>query len=346
MDRWPLDLTWLDPEHPDPGGAAGAVAMLEAARVVDTPHRLPITTTTAFTARLRHSGDGHPPLMAVVREPPDRAPADAGRVVGLLRLHLPGWDNTHLAGVHVVVDPRERRRGLGSRLFAAGVARARAEGRRLVCAACFDQTAGMPFLKAMGLDRVLEEVYRRQDLLAADWPRLDREYAEAERVAAGYRLLRLPGAVPDELLPAVAAMTEAINDAPTDDLDFEDEVFSPERIRAYEADQAAQGRRLYRLVTQQRETGALAGHTMVAVAAEQPWLADQHDTSVVRAHRGHRLGLLLKIGMLRWLREAEPQLRTLDTDNAASNAHMIRVNEILGYEVVARTVEWQRHLAA
>jgi RimJ/RimL family protein N-acetyltransferase len=202
----------------------------------------------------------------------------------------------------------------------------------------------MPFLKAMRLDPVLEEVFRRQDLLAVDWSKLDREERQARQRAAGYELLRLPGSVPDELMPAVVALTEAINDAPTDDLDFQDEVFTPERIRAYEAAQAGFDHRIYRLVARHRETGELAGHTVVAVEADRPWHSWQHDTSVVRGHRGHRLGLLLKIGMLRWLREVEPQLRSLYTGNAASNAHMIAVNETLGYEVVARTVEWQRHL--
>jgi RimJ/RimL family protein N-acetyltransferase len=64
----------------------------------------------------------------------------------------------------------------------------------------------------------------------------------------------------------------------------------------------------------------------------------------VREHRGHRLGLFLKIAMLRWLAEQEPQLRYLETWNAASNAHMIRVNEILGYQHIAEVIECQRRL--
>jgi len=58
----------------------------------------------------------------------------------------------------------------------------------------------------------------------------------------------------------------------------------------------------------------------------------------------HRLGLLLKIEMLRWLGDIEPQLRVLDTWNAATNAHMIGVNEQLGYRVVREGLEWQKHL--
>jgi GNAT superfamily N-acetyltransferase len=139
-------------------------------------------------------------------------------------------------------------------------------------------------------------------------------------------------------------MTAAINDAPIDDLDIEDEVFSPERIRAFEAARLASKDRTYRVIARDRDTGVLAGHTMVGVNAEHPGYGWQFDTSVLRAHRGHRLGRLLKIDMLRWLADEEPQLRTIDTGNAASNTHMIEVNEVLGYQVVATGIEWQRHL--
>jgi hypothetical protein len=38
--------------------------------------------------------------------------------------------------------------------------------------------------------------------------------------------------------------------------------------------------------------------------------------------------------MVDWLAEAEPQLKFVATGNAADNAHMIAVNEQLGYRVV------------
>jgi RimJ/RimL family protein N-acetyltransferase len=332
-----MELSWLDAARPDRRDLAGLVALRQAANAVDTPLRIE-DTVTSYAARLRYGGDGDPPVVAVTR---DRH----GRVIGALSVALPRWDNLHLASIWVVVDPRERRRGLGGQLFEAGVAHARADGRRLVCALAFDQTAGLEFLrKQPGLDPALELVFRRLDVPAVDWSGLDEAYATAERHAAGYELVRMPWPLPDELLPAISTMTEAINDAPNDGLDFEDEAFPPERIRAYETAQSAAGRRCYRLVARERSTGALAGHTVVGVEIDRPWHGGQHDTSVVRAHRGHRLGLLLKIGMLRWLREEEPQLRIIDTDNAASNAHMIRVNEALGFDIYARSMEFQRHL--
>ena len=48
--------------------------------------------------------------------------------------------------------------------------------------------------------------------------------------------------------------------------------------------------------------------------------------------------------MVTWLRSSEPQLHRLDTGNAASNSYMIGINELLGYQVLARQVGWQRHL--
>jgi RimJ/RimL family protein N-acetyltransferase len=80
----------------------------------------------------------------------------------------------------------------------------------------------------------------------------------------------------------------------------------------------------------------------VVVDGERPTLAEQHDTSVVRAHRGHRLGLLLKAEMLLWLAEAEPQLERIYTWNAESNGHMIAVNDRLGYRPMGRSLEFQR----
>jgi hypothetical protein len=48
--------------------------------------------------------------------------------------------------------------------------------------------------------------------------------------------------------------------------------------------------------------------------------------------------------MVRWLAEEEPQLETIDTWNAESNDHMIFVNELLGYRIMGRALEFQRRI--
>jgi GNAT superfamily N-acetyltransferase len=331
-----MELSLLDPKELDRRDIAGSVAVVEAARAVDTPAMLgPLASP--YTHRLRHGWDGEPPQTYVHRN-------ERGRIVGMLEIWLPTWDNTHVGSLHVIVDPTVRRQGLGRRLFNAGVEKIKAEGRTLLLADAYAGTAGVDFLTAMGLEKAAESVLRRQDLIAADWTRLDEEYAKAREKATAYELLRIAGSTPAEMLDDVADMASAMNDAPKEELEIEDEVFTGERLRIFEEALAARGRRLYRVIARHRETGELAGHSLVGVDVERPWQSHQFDTSVVRAHRGHRLGLLVKLDMLRWLAEEEPQLRVLDTDNAASNSHMIAVNEILGYKVTGSLLECQRKL--
>ena len=331
-----MTLTWLDRDNLDTRDVAGAVAVLEATRRVDTP-RWPITTTRAFTAGVTYGWDGDRDVVALQRD-------KTGRPVALLRYGLPSWDNTHLGFLDVQVDPRDRRQGIGRALFRAGVERLRAEGRTMVLAESGDVEASVAFAAAVGLERAQDVVQRWQDLTALDWRGLDSAYADAEAHAVGYELVPLAGPVPEAMQSAVCDITAAINDAPLDDLDVEDESFTPDRLRAFEHMQDLLGRRIYRLFARETATGVLAGVTVVAVESEQPWVAEQYDTSVAAAHRGHRLGVLLKVGMLRWLREQEPQLREIQTWNATSNAHMIAVNEQLGYQVMLSGVEWQLHI--
>ncbi len=331
-----MTLTWLDRDNLDTRDVAGAVAVREAARRADTPD-WPICSTRAFVANVTYGWDGEPTEAALLRD-------KTGRPVGLLQIELPNWDNRHLGLLEVQVDPRDRRQGIGRALFEAGVERLRAAGRTMVLAESLDSGPFVAFAASVGLERAQDVVQRRQDLTALDWARLDSAYDEASAHAVGYELVPLAGRVPEVMQAAVAEMTAAINDAPLDALDVEDEVFTPERLRAFEHMHDLLGKRVYRLIARETSTGALAGVTVVTVDSEQPWHAEQYDTSVVRAHRGHRLGMLLKVGMLRWLREQEPQLREITTWNAASNSHMINVNELLRYEVLMSGVEWQRHL--
>lgn len=328
-----VKLTQLDPDRLDPRDVAGAVAVYEAARRVDTPHKVPMTAAY-WAADLRVGWDGDPSTAYVHRDA-------AGRVDGVLEVALTERDNRHLAFLEVTVRPDVRRQGLGRTLYAAGADIVRAAGRTSVLLECYDTEANLAFGDAMGLERAIGSVNRRQVLGQLDWSRVDTLVKEAAERSADYELLRVPTPVPDELLDAVVHLTSAINDAPRDELDIEDEVFSPERLRDFERSLAEHGRRTYRLVARHRRTGVLAGHTIVAVQREQPWHGEQLDTSVLREHRGHRLGVLLKGSMLHWLAETEPQLLEIDTWNAASNVHMIAVNEALGYQVVATATAFQ-----
>ena len=311
------------------------VEVLEAVRLADCPEQHP-ETARDYAARLRHGWDGDPPVVYTGRV--------GGELVGVLNVELPTYDNTSSCWLGIDVYPAQRRKGYGSELLAFGLDVARGNDRRTIGIGGWDLPATAGFAAHHGFEPKLVEVVRRQVLADADWPVLDKLYDEAARAAADYELLRLQDAVPDELLAPVSTMTAALNDAPLDGLDWEDQVFTPERIRAFETSMAGRDRTIYRVVARRKESGELGGHTMVGVEHERPAIGWQLDTAVVGSHRGHRLGLLLKIDQLRWLRDAEPQLATIDTWNAESNTHMIAVNEAMGYQPIARSLDYQRKL--
>ena len=75
---------------------------------------------------------------------------------------------------------------------------------------------------------------------------------------------------PTSCWPTLAEATAAINDAPLDDLEIEDEVFTADRVRAYERAQLDSGYRFYRIIARHRATGEIAGLTVVTVDSENP----------------------------------------------------------------------------
>jgi GNAT superfamily N-acetyltransferase len=312
------------------------VDLVNAAQKVDAPFNHP-QSVEEFVGYARYGWDG---------DVPETYGAWVGdELVALAEVHTTDWDNMHLAWVGAHVHPDRRGRGHGARVLAFLAQRSRELGRTSIGADAWETTSGPAFLERRGLTRRSAAIKRRQTLARVDREALDRLHDEAAVAAADYELSRFEGRTPADLLDEVAAIAAAMNDAPTDALDVEDEVFSPERIAAYEAAQEARGRRLHRVMARHRGSGELAGHTVVAVAAARPWIGEQHDTSVVRAHRGHRLGLLLKVDMMRLLAEVEPSLATVDTWNTESNGFMIAVNETLGYQVLGRELQFQGDLS-
>ena len=335
-----MEIRWLDPATPDRRDIGGAVAVLEAARVADGQPGL-TPTVTGFAGAMRTGWEGDPPLVAVAFDGDDDADRDGNddtylnrRVRGLLELTLPPWDNRTQGIAEITVDPLSRRHGIGRALYEAAVERLRAEGRSVLILEAPGGSAGERFLHALGLEVEPGDQLRHLDVTRLDWAVLDDIYADAAVHAADYEIREIPPEAPDDMVAELVAVISAVNDAPADLRHAEPDQYPPERIRANEAGETGIGRIGYRLVAVHTPSGTFAGYTGVGVDAERPWYATQYITSVRAEHRGHRLGLLLKIAMMRLLRDREPALRTVSTWNSPDNVHMIAVNETLGYRLI------------
>jgi GNAT superfamily N-acetyltransferase len=311
------------------------VDVVTAAHSVDAPWLRPETVRGA-SGRFRYGWDGEveAPYVGIV----DGVPVAIGRV------GTTDYDNLHLAWLGVQVHPEHRRRGHGTRMLEVLADEVQARGRTSIGVDGWDGESTQGFAARHGFEKKSSAIQRRQYPAELDWGEIERLHKEAASVATAYVVVRREGRTPDDELEELAVMASAINDAPMDDLDIEDEVFSADRMRAYESAQLDRGRRMFRTFARHRATGELAGHSVVVVDEERPQYAEQHDTSVVAAHRGHRLGLLLKADMNLWLRDVQPQITEISTWNAESNDYMIGVNEAIGYRIMGRELEFQKSL--
>ncbi|BCJ59949.1 GNAT family N-acetyltransferase [Micromonospora endophytica] len=273
-----------------------------------------------------------------------------GEPAGFLGLDLPQLDNTENASAELAVHPAYRRRGVGRSLLAHGLGVLRERGRRRVSAMSRAHLPGAPdrpapasaFAASVGAVDALADVRRRLDVTGLDQAKLDSLLADARARSTGYEVLCWRGGTPDELIADVAYLDgRLLADAPMGDLAWEPEAVDAERVRATDAVLKARGKRRYHAGVRHAASGRLVAWTLLDLGASADWHAFQQITIVDPDHRGHRLGLLAKIENLRHLLAHEPAVRAIDTFNAASNDHMIAINEQLGFRVADRWSNWQ-----
>jgi GNAT superfamily N-acetyltransferase len=304
-----------------------AASIEEAARQVDDPEAFP-AIPEMLAGQMRYGWDLEPPEHYLY------VPENASDHLGVLAVELPTRDNLHLVWASIWVHPDHRRHGHGSVIMNEALRIAREAGRSTIWVGTAEDDHGARrFVEQFGFKYASHDARRRQVLAEIDQSEIERLSEIAEAAASDYCLERMRPPIPDKVLSELVEVTAAINDAPMGELTYEDEKFDLQRLRDLETAARGRGDRVYRVIARHRDTGEVGGHTVVLTHPLQPEVGGQGDTAVARHHRGHRLGLLLKIDMLRWLAEVEPQLKIIETWNNVDNSFMINVNEALGYRL-------------
>jgi GNAT superfamily N-acetyltransferase len=279
---------------------------------------------------------------------PERAP----RVVATGWMSGSTLDNTDLANVLVCCTPAERGHGYAATMLAHVEEQARSRGRdRLVGEVVWPYDGGadgtgstdLAWARRQGFELALVDVQRRLPV-PVPLDELDALAAEAASHHEGYELRSFAGPMPDDLLEGWATLSATlVIEAPTGDIDREVETADVASIRAEEALLERQGR--IRIGTAALAAdGALVAYTDLVVTTHESERAYQWGTLVRPDHRGHRLGLAVKVANLRLLQDTQPQITTVVTFNADVNAPMVAVNERLGFRPVQWLGELQKRL--
>jgi GNAT superfamily N-acetyltransferase len=305
-----------------------------------------------------HPGWGHRELRALarhrgrVREHQLLAAFDGDVLAGVALMDVPQLDNRHSVGVDVRVHPARRRRGVGTALVEEVARRARADHRTVVNAMIevpTEQVATHPggaFARAQGFEATLL-ANRRHLALPVDPGRLAglRRDVSLARGVDEYETITFVSPWPEEYTEDHCAMERRMStDAPSGDAQTEEEVWDAARIAENDDLLAAQGLTKLTAVARHIGSGRLVAFSEVVFSETRPTEAWQWATLVVPEHRGHRLGLAVKLANLDFLATALPTARLVITGNAQGNAPMIDVNDLLGFEIVATGTFWQKAL--
>jgi len=286
---------------------------------------------------------------------------DGDRLVGVADLE---WEQdpqaTTAFSVAFGVVPDRRREGVGTSLLRALEARAGAVGRPslvLMGAHAIDDGAGerirppqgdaslsaasasVRFARSHGYE--LGQLDRMSALEVAGRAEEFRARSAAAVRDDGYRIALWRDGAPDDLVDSLAHAHQRMSvDAPAGAISYEEEIWDVGRVRAEETQALDAGRTLLTAAALTR-TGEVAGYTRLSLPPEKTAVY-QDDTLVLGAHRGHGLGLRMKLANLVALADAAPERRRVYTWNADENAHMLAINIALGFEPVAIESAWQR----
>ena len=285
-----------------------------------------------------------------------------------------GWErDAEAATVELTLGvlPSHRRRGIGSRLLAAAEQAARELGRSTVVAYSDHADAGGadggvapgegPVLRAPDGNAVLPASVPAAGFAAAhgyslaqlervsmltvtgrtDEFRRELESRTGRAGADGYRLELWTDRTPGDLVDAYAAAREhMVLDVPAGGLTIDEERWDAARVRERESESLDGGTSLL-VAAAVAPDGAVAGYTELELPLGRE-LAYQYDTLVVGPHRGHGLGMLVKLANLVRLAEVAPERTAVYTWNADENEHMLAINVALGFRRCGLEAVWQR----
>jgi len=292
---------------------------------------------------------------------------DAARCIGRAEVQWEQSTAARTAEITVGVAADQRRRGVGTALLRVAEGHARSIGREVLTGFSDVAPAGLelagPRLEAPdgtgsipaadpGAAFATRHGYRLGQLERVSGLTVTGRFDEfrsllAERLAArdadaaAYRLVGWVDRAPEELLDSLAvAHASMATDPPAGGITIDEEAWDADRVRAGETLALAGGRTtLVQAVI--APDGAVAGYTELSLPPNSAAVF-QWDTIVLGPHRGHRLGMLLKLGNLVRLGETAPERSDIYTWNADENEHMLAINIALGFTPRGMSAEWQR----
>ncbi|HVF18910.1 MAG TPA: GNAT family N-acetyltransferase [Mycobacteriales bacterium] len=330
-------MTVIEEIDPTTASEADLLAWCEISAYVDSEQRPGEVERPLESLRLYYV---HPWANHVFRRWAARD--ESGRLVGWCEANWRvGPDNPRAVGFTVEVLPDHRRRRVATALLRPAIEHARTNGRDLVTVEAVRNSDGAAFLTAHGFAEKMVDRRSVLDLTSLDLDAVEKWGRPGDDVLASYELVQWRDACPEQLVEELALLRTAMNDAPREQLEWDDETWTPEMVRNSAAVSAARGDQAWTTCVRHLESGRLIALTdVVGPAAWDEW-AFQEDTVVLADHRGHGLGRWIKAANVAYLLADRPSTKAIETWNAGSNRWMLAINDELGFVPATWWAEFQ-----
>jgi GNAT superfamily N-acetyltransferase len=288
---------------------------------------------------------------------------DADRFVGRVGVEVPLQDGSKVAFWFIELLREVWGRGIGSSAYELVERRAREHGRTILQSWAEHSAAPGPRLASpTGFGEIpedhaarffrrhgyaLEQVERNSAFdLTGSFENVERLLREAEAVSGTqYRVVQWFAPTPPEYVAGYAWMKSRMStDAPSADLVFDEEPWDAARIAQHDAKYTDVGRLILVTAAQHIATGELCAFNELVIGKDRTEATQQEDTLVLKEHRGHKLGTLVKCaGLLTW-RTLAPDSPRVITYNAEENRPMLDINEAIGFTPIAYEGAWKKVL--
>lgn len=192
----------------------------------------------------------------------------------------------------------------------------------------------------------LEQIERNSALdLRGPFDGVQRLLTESTVAAKDYRVVQWFVPTPPEYVDGYAWMkSRMVTDAPAAAMEFDEETWDAARIARHDSMYTAAGRPMQVTAAQHVGTGELCAFNELVIGKDRTEASHQEDTLVLKDHRGHKLGTLVKCaGLLSW-RDFAPQSPRVITYNAEENRPMLDINEAIGFVPIAYNGAWKKVL--
>jgi GNAT superfamily N-acetyltransferase len=289
----------------------------------------------------------------------------ADEVLGVVKLLISNQPDASTIEFDLMVDPPYRGQGVEQRLLAEVEREARergidtiqtwtlhrpdAPGERLASPTGWGSIpadAEARLQQANGF--TLEQVERNSVFdLTGDLSQVERMLRDAEEAAGDeYRSVAWTSPTPPEFIDGFAyAISRMSTDTPQGGLVVDEQHWDAERVKRRDARLKAQGLTVSVAAVLHVPTGRVVAYNELAIADDPTGATQQFGTLVVKEHRGHRLGTIVKCAnLLRW-RSIAPQSPRVSTFNAEENRHMLDINEAIGFVPASYAGAWKKVLA-